>query len=205
MMAFLLLIQTVWMVAIHTADFPFPKLNFISFIFYFGLGIYTCDHFDQLKKGIGHLTPLYLITSLALTMGSSFLIIIGLTTGYRYYAIPEYFSMGAEIVYPFLRILTFLLLFNLASSLVGKRSILSQMIYNIGNYSFGIYLIHIFFFQYIIRTLSYNTIDYNDWVFYPSVFVTTVVLSYLAVRLISYLPYSYYIIGSRTRKVDTFN
>ncbi|HBP64467.1 MAG TPA: hypothetical protein DD730_09360 [Desulfosporosinus sp.] len=71
-MAFLLLIQTVWMVAIHTADFPFPKLNFISFIFYFGLGIYTCDHFDQLKKGIGHLTPLYLITSLALTMGSSF-------------------------------------------------------------------------------------------------------------------------------------
>jgi len=113
--------------------------------------------------------------------------------------------MGAEIVYPFLRILTFLLLFNLASSLVGKRSILSQMIYNIGNYSFGIYLIHIFFFQYIIRTLSYNTIDYNDWVFYPSVFVTTVVLSYLAVRLISYLPYSYYIIGSRTRKVDTFN
>lgn len=203
LMAFLLLIQTVWMVAIHTAAFPFPKLNFISFIFYFGLGIYTCDHFDHLKKGFRRLTPLYLTASLALTMGSSFFIIIGLTTGYRYYAIPEYFSMGAELVYPFLRISTFLLFFNLATSLVGKRSILSKMVYEVGNHSFGIYLIHIFFFQYVIRILSYNTVDYNHWVFYPVVFVVTVVSSYLTIRLISYIPYSYYIIGSRNTRLKT--
>ena len=203
LMAFLLLIQTVWMVAIHTASFPFLKLNFISFIFYFGLGIYTSDHFEQLRKGLRRLTPLYLTTSLALTMGSSFFIIIGLTTGYRYYAIPEYFSMGAELIYPFLRISTFLLLFNLSAILVGKRSILSKIVYEVGNHSFGIYLIHIVFFQYVIRILSYNTVDYNHWVFYPVVFVVTIISSYLTIKLISYIPYSYYVIGSRNTKFKT--
>ena len=201
LMALLLIIQTLWMVGIHSTSFPFIKLNFMSFLLYFGLGIYTCDHFDQLKKGFNRLTPIYLTTSLALTLGSSFFIIIGLTTGYRYSSIPAYFSMGAELVYPALRISTFLLLFNLAASLVGKRSILAKVVYRIGDYSFGIYLIHIFFNQYAIRILKNHTIDYNNWIFYPSVFVVTVVLSYLAVRLISYLPYSYYIIGRGNKKM----
>jgi peptidoglycan/LPS O-acetylase OafA/YrhL len=199
LIAFLLIIQTLWMVGIHTSSFPFIKLNFMSFLFYFGLGIYTCDHFDQLKKGFNRLTPIYLITSLALTIGSSFFIIIGLTTGYRFNSIPAYFFMGGELVYPVLRISTFLLLFNLAASLVGKRNILAKVVYRIGDYSFGIYLIHIFFNQYAIKILKNNTIDYNNWVFYPSVFVVTVAFSYLAVRLISYIPYSYYIIGRRNK------
>lgn len=197
LMASLLIIQTLWMVSIHTATFPFLKLNFISFLFYFGLGIYACDHFEQLKKASNRLTPLYLITSLALTLGASFFIIIGLTTGYRYNSMPAYFLMGEEFIYPVLRISTFLLFFNLAASLVGKRSILAKVIHRMGDYSFGIYLIHIFFNQYAIRVLQNKAIDYNNWVFYPIVFVVTLVFSYLAVRLISYIPYSYYILGRR--------
>ena len=202
LLASLLIIQTLWMVGLHTSSFPFIKLNFMSFLFYFGLGIYTRDHFDQLKKGFNRLTPIYLITTLALTLGSSFSIIIGLTMGYSYYSIPAYFFMGAELVYPVLRISTFLLLFNLAASLVGKRSILAKVVYRIGDNSLGIYLIHIFFNQSAIRILKNNTIDYNNWVFYPSVFVVTVVFSYLAVRLLSYIPYSFYIIG-RSNKIET--
>ncbi|MFZ3130136.1 MAG: acyltransferase [Desulfosporosinus sp.] len=199
LIAALLIIQTLWMVGLHTSSFPFIKLNFMSFLFYFGLGIYTWDHSDQLKKGFNRLTPLFLITSFALTLGSSFFIIIGLTTGYRYNSIPAYFFIGAELVYPVLRISTFLLLFNLAVSLVEKRSILAKVVHKIGDYSFGIYLIHIFFNQYAIRILKNNTIDYNNWVFYPSVFMVTVIFSYLTVRLIGYIPYSYYIIGHRNK------
>ncbi len=200
LIAFLLVIQTLWMIGIHSSSFPFIKLNYMSFLFYFGLGIYTADHFDQLKKASNRLTPIYLITSLALTLGASFFIIIGLTTGYRYNSIPPYFFMGGELVYPVLRISTFLLLFNLAASLVGKKSILAKVVYRIGDYSFGIYLIHIFFNQYAIKILKNNTIDYNNWVFYPIVFVLTVVFSYLSVRLISYIPYSDYIIGRKNKK-----
>jgi len=107
--------------------------------------------------------------------------------------------LGAELVYPVLRILTFLLLFNLAVSFVGKKNILAKIIYRIGDYSFGIYLIHIFFNQYTIRILKNNAIDYNNWVFYPGVYVVTVFFSYFAVRLISYIPYSYYITGRRNK------
>lgn len=197
LLAVMLVIQTLWMAGLHTSYFSFIKLNFISFLFYFCLGIYTCDHFDQFNKGFKRLTPLYLTTSLALTLGASFFIIIGLTTGYRYDSIPAYFFMGSELIYPALRISTFLLLFNLATSLIAKRSILAKVVARIGDYSFGIYLIHIFFNQYAIRVLKNNMIDYDNWIFYPSVFVVTVIFSYLAIRLISYIPGSYYIIGYR--------
>ncbi|TGE39537.1 acyltransferase [Desulfosporosinus fructosivorans] len=204
MIAMLLIMQILWMVGLHSSSFPFIKLNFMSFLFYFGLGIYIVDYFDsnsnQLTKASKHLTLVYLITSLALTIGASFFIIIGLKTGYDYYSIPAYFFIGSELIYPVLRITTFLLLLNLATSLVEKRSLLAKVIYRIGDYSFGIYLIHIFFNQYAIKILKNNAIDYNNWAFYPIVFVTTVVFSYLVVRLLSYVPYSYYIIGRRNPK-----
>jgi peptidoglycan/LPS O-acetylase OafA/YrhL len=169
----------------------------MSFLFYFGLGIYTKDHFEQIKKGIYRLTPLLLIISLALTIGASFFIIIGFTMGYPYYSIPPYYFIGLELIYPILKISTFLLLLNIATSLVGKRSICAKVVNKFGDYSFAIYLIHIFINQIAIRILKNNTIDYNNWLFYPSVFLVTVVFSYLTVRLISYIPFSNYIIGHR--------
>jgi len=200
LIALLFILQTSWMVGLHASFLPFITLNFISFLFYFGLGIYTCDHYTQMRKCFNpRLTPLYLISVLALTLASSFFIIIGLTTGYRYTSIPAYFFIGAELVYPLLRVSTFLLLFSLAASLIGKRSILSKVVHRLGDYSFGIYLIHIFFNQYAIIVLKNNAIDYNNWPYYPIVFVTTVVSSYLAVRLISYIPFSYYFIGNSNR------
>ena len=203
LLALLLIIQILWMVGIHSSSFSFIKLNFISFLFYFGLGIYASDHFDQFRKSANRLTPIYLIMSLALTLGSSFFIIIGLTTGYSYNSIPAYFFMGAELVYPILRIATFLLFFDLAARLVGKKNILAKVVSRIGDYSFGIYLIHIFFNQTAITILKGMAIDYSNWIFYPIVFVVTVIFSYLAVRLISYMPYSYYLIGRRN-KLKTF-
>lgn len=203
MIALLLIIQTLWMVGIHTSSYSFIKLNFISFLFYFVLGIYVVDYFDQLKTASKHLTPIYLITSLALTVGASCFIIIGLTTGYDYYSIPGYFFIGSELIYPVLRISTFIFLLNVAANLIGKRSLLAKVIYRLGDYSFGIYLIHIFFNQYAIRILKNQAIDFNSWAFYPIVFVITVVLSYLVVRLISYFPYSYYLIGHRNQKRKT--
>lgn len=199
LLALLLIIQILWMVGIHSSYFPFIKLNFISFLFYFGLGIYASDHFDQFRKSANRLTPIYLIMSLALTLGASFFIIIGLTMGYRYNSIPAYFFMGAELVYPILRIATFLLFFDLAARLVEKKNILAKVVSRIGEYSFGIYLIHIFFNQSAIKILKGMAIDYDNWIFYPIVFVVTVILSYFAVRLISYMPYSYYLIGRRNK------
>lgn len=203
LISLMLIMQILWLVGTHITYFTAIQVHhFIAYLFYFGMGIYTCDHFDQLKMNVHRhrLTPFLLTTSLALTIGSSFLIIVGLSLGYKYYDIPAYFFIGPEFIYPILRIITFLFLFNLASKLAGKRRILARIFYKIGDYSFGMYLIHIFFNQYAITILRNYNIDYNNWRFYPIVFVVTVVFSYSVVRLISYLPFSYYIIGYRNKR-----
>ena len=201
LIALMLMIQIAFMVGIHTSYLASVKINFIGYLFYFGMGIYSCDHYESLKKGLNQnrLTPLFIATTFALTIGSSFFIIIGLATGYRYNTIPAFFSIGSELVYPILRLSTFLLLFNMANNLVGKRNIFAKAISKIGDYSFGIYLIHIFFNQYAIKILKNNNINYNNWQFYLIVFSVPVIFSYVTVRLISYLPYSYYIIGHRNK------
>ena len=201
LISLMLIIQILWLVGTHISYFTGIHVHhFIAYLFYFGMGIYTCDHYEKLKKSVHHLTSFLLTTSLGLTIGASFFIVVGLSLGYKYYDIPTYFFIGPEFVYPILRIITFLFLFDLASKLAGKRSILAKIFYKIGEYSFGMYLIHIFFNQYTITMLRNYNVDYNNWRFYPIVFVVTVIFSYLAVRLISYLPFSYYIIGHQNKR-----
>jgi len=196
-----LIAQTLFMVGIHTFYLSGIKLNFIGFLFYFSLGIYTSDHFNQLKKGLKGQTFFLFIMSIILTVGSSFFIIIGLTTGYRFSSIPSYFFIGSELVYPIFRVITFLFLFNVARNLGEKRkTLLAKMINRVGDYSFGIYLIHIFFNQSAIKTLRNHQIGFDNWVFYPIVLGVTIILSYFSVRLISFFPYSYYLIGSQSNK-----
>ncbi|ODA41158.1 acyltransferase [Desulfosporosinus sp. BG] len=195
LISLMLVIQVAFMVGKHTPYLAATKINFIAYLFYFGLGIYSCDHYEKLKSGFNRLTPLFLATTLALTIGASYFIIVGLTTGYRYNTIPNYYFIGSELIYPILRISSFLLLFNLANNLVRKKSIVAKALYKIGDYSFGIYLIHIFFNQSAIKILKNYNINYNNWQFYLIIFVVPLVLSYMSVRLITYLPYSYYIIG----------
>lgn len=200
LVALMLIIQIAFMIGKHTSYLASVKINFIAYIFYFSIGIYSCDHFKNFKNyksELSGLTPFFMATTLALTVGSGFFIIMGLTMGYRYYTIPEYFFIGSELIYPILRISSFLLLFNLANYLVGKKNVVSRILNRIGEYSFGIYLIHIFFNQYTIKILKNYNIDCNNWRFFVVVFAVPVVFSYFAVRLISYLPYSYYFIGQR--------
>ncbi|HEY8911042.1 MAG TPA: acyltransferase [Desulfosporosinus sp.] len=200
LISLMFILQIAFMISLHTSYFATVKINLIAYLFYFGLGIYSCDHFESIKNGLNRLTPLFVATTFVLTIGASFFIIIGLTTGYRYNTIPPYYFIGSELVYPILRISSFLLLFNLAKNLIGKRGVFAKAVYKLGEYSFGIYLIHIFFNQYAIKILKTYQINYNNWQFYPIVFTVTAILSYFTVRLISYLPFSYYIIGYRNKR-----
>lgn len=200
-LAGLFVIQVLWMVGTHTSYANVIKVNGIAYLFYFSLGIYSQDYFNQLKGLSNRLTPVWGTMSLALTFGASSFIVIGLTTGHRYYEIPPYFTTGAELVYPVLRIVTFLFLWNIASGLASKRNALTKIMGKLGDYSFGIYLIHLFFNQITIKSLSNHQIGPNQWVFYPIVFTVTLIVSYIGVRLISFLPFSYYIIGFRNPKI----
>ncbi|AFQ46153.1 acyltransferase [Desulfosporosinus meridiei] len=196
-----LVIQTAYMVGIHSSYLAGTKLNFMGFLFYFSLGLYWQDYFSTYKKNFNLPISILFAMSLALTLGCSFFIIIGLKTGHSYSTIPEYFFMGPELIYPAFRTITFLLLFAVSSSLLEKKkSVIARVINKIGDYSFGIYLIHIFFNQSAIKFLRNYQIDFDNWAFYIIVFAVTLILSYISVRLISFIPYSYYLIGSQNKK-----
>ncbi|MCO5385957.1 MAG: acyltransferase [Desulfosporosinus sp.] len=200
LLVLMLMIQTLFMAGLHTSYLSGTKINFMGFLFYFCLGIYTWDHFDSFKRKFTLPKSFLFIMSIALTLGTSFFIIIGLSTGYRYDSIPAYFFIGPELIYPVFRVITFLFLFNVSMSFLGKRrSILAKVIKRIGDYSFGIYLIHIFFNQSAIKILKNYQIDFDSWAFYPIVFAITIILSYLSIRLLSFLPFSYYLVGSQSR------
>jgi peptidoglycan/LPS O-acetylase OafA/YrhL len=94
-----------------------------------------------------------------------------------------------------LRIVTFLFLWNSAANLARRRNAWAKIMMKLGDYSFGIYLIHLFFNQTTIKVLGNHQIGPNQWTFYPIVFTVTLILSYLGVRLLSFLPFSYYLIG----------
>lgn len=143
-LAGMLIIQVLWMVGTHTSYANVIKVNAIAYLFYFCLGIYALDKFETLKDLSQRLTPLWGTMSLLLTFGASFFIVIGLTTGHTYDEIPPYFTTGAELVYPVLRLVTFLFIWNLAAGLTIKRNVLAKFMARLGDYSFGIYLIHLF-------------------------------------------------------------
>ncbi|MGC7871920.1 acyltransferase [Desulfosporosinus sp. SYSU MS00001] len=197
-----LVIQVLWMVGTHTAYANVIKVNGIAYLFYFAIGIYSFDHFAQLRTFPKSLTPIWGTMSLILTFGASFFIVIGLTTGHTYDEIPPYFTTGSELVYPVLRLVTFLFLWNLAGSLALGKNLWAKVMTKLGDYSFGIYLIHLFFNQTTIKILNSHQIGPNQWIFYPIVFTVTLILSYAGVRIISYLPFSYYLIGFSQPKVD---
>ncbi|WP_407306565.1 acyltransferase [Desulfosporosinus sp. SB140] len=195
------ILQVLWMVGTHTSYANVIKVNAVAYLFYFSVGIYSNDHFSGLRGLSKRLTPILGTMTLALAFGASFFIVIGLTTGHRYNEIPPYFTMGSELVYPALRLVTFLFLWNLAGKLASKKNALAKIMAKLGDYSFGIYLIHLFFNQTTIKILGGHQIGPNQWIFYPVVFTVTLIFSYVGVRLISFLPFSYYLIGLRNQKL----
>ncbi|MDQ7095582.1 acyltransferase [Desulfosporosinus sp. PR] len=199
-LAGMLVLQVLWMVGTHTSYANIIKVNAVAYLFYFSVGIYSHDHFLQLQGLSKRLMPLWGTMSLTLMFGASFFIVIGLKTGHSYNEIPPYITMGSELVYPVLRIVTFLFFWNLAGRLAVRKNALSKIMAKLGDYSFGIYLIHLFFNQTTIKILGRHQIGPEQWAFYPLVFTVTLIISYVSVRLISFLPFSFYLIGLRSPK-----
>ena len=70
-------------------------------------------------------------------------------------------------------------------------------VYNFAQHSFGIYLVHMQIIKFILTPLV-NSLDLSYTVSIPLVFVSSVVISYIIVHLISKLPFSEYLIAYKS-------
>jgi peptidoglycan/LPS O-acetylase OafA/YrhL len=172
------------------------RVPFISQIFYFVLAIFACDHYDSIKNKIAtiKLPPLTIFVALA-------------TACYGVVYNLALLTQSSPVVYVLLYVIVqaayalLLIVFFLKICILWREphSLVTRWMERIGEDSFGIYLTHTFYVVVFGGLLIILGLGVADLLFYPIVFVSVLIASYLTVHLIYRLPYSNIIIG-RPRK-----
>jgi surface polysaccharide O-acyltransferase-like enzyme len=176
---------------------------FISHIFYFVLGIHFGRNIESMKNYIYNINIKILCFLLILSNISIYVIKIkGMEFGGSF-EIKTLFLLPIKIIEPLQYILSFILLWKISSKLIERSNLVIRLLKDIGRFSFGIYLVHVFFIIVLTKILEPYNITFSDWIYYPIIFFGVSILSYLTCKIISYTPISYYIIGIRSTSAKT--
>lgn len=203
-----IIIQNVWLIVNKGIFSKFLDDNtlritqciFLSHLFYFILGIYAGHNYNKIKSFAVNFKWNLLFLLIPLTIIIYGFIIMCFVNFGTISNIPNYYFGMIYMLHPIYFPLIFSILLIVSIKLKNVKNLYSSLIFNLGNYSFGIYLIHGSFlheFPYIINKKM--NISYTQWEFYPLLFIFTLGLSYLSVRFISYLPHSEMIIGIKNK------
>ncbi len=198
-------------------SFVFPIMSFIigkfflQFLFYFILGIYISE---KAAKGTFKISPKSLFFLLP--------VIISLTAFNAYKIIEAIKKYGnieklaftiidskffifngflSNLVLVVLNGSIILFLYYLSSVMAKKEGFLSRIFKEFGRYSFGIYLVHAAILVTIVNLLRilFNVTP-DNLLFYPIIFLVTTAITYIFVKLASYIPFSQIFLGAHTKR-----
>jgi surface polysaccharide O-acyltransferase-like enzyme len=158
---------------IPTDVFPIQKIEAFSFmqmLFYFVLGIYACQNYKKVQDIILSLNGRWLVLAFF-----AFWPLVILSWLHNYYKLQypsvELYSLAFVLFY----FIEFILIYRYS---INEKSLILN---KIGDYSFGIYLIHVLILQ-ETRTLLINFgLGPTDIIFYITIFVITLSASCFAV------------------------
>lgn len=172
------------------------SLIFLSYIFYFVLGIYVCQNYKNVKEQILKVKKWAILTILVMTGIISLLFIKGIIRYGDYYEIPHTYFMLLNFIeslyFPLIILITLIISLNLSI----MKNKYSNIVLSLGKYSFGIYLVHVFYIDVITQIVyPHFEIFSNQLIFYPVLFLSTLLLSYFSVNRIAHLHRSKTIIG----------
>ena len=172
-------------------------LVFLSYIFYFVLGIFLSYHYSEFKEFILHLEKKSL--SLLLFINLGFTIILTFIFVQNYTINFENHYLDISLVYPLYFLINLLLLFSLICSLEHSAiTPLKEFLMSVSKYSFGIFLIHPFFIEavyYLVMPRIAITVD--NWIFYPILFISALIFSVLALKILKKIPHASIFIGMK--------
>ena len=98
---------------------------------------------------------------------------------------------------PLIFIVFFSLLYRVSVLIIEETFLLKKTMLVIGKYSFGIYMIHFFVMLGIGPVFGwFNETFYREWGYCLMYFIATISLSMMLIKLISFLPYSEFAVGS---------
>jgi len=201
LLIFLLIVQILYQIfSINKISLIGTATMFLGYIFYFVLGMYVRFYYLNYKNRVMTFKQAYIF----------FLALLSATIlGIGWYRI-EFFrnDLTPQLIFIYNGIVAivtpfyYILIFGLCLYFALK---ISEMIPNvntkglqiIGNYSFGIYLVHAFILYAltdgILAKIGFNM---NNWLFYPVVCILVLSMSLVFVYVMSKVPYHEYIIGS---------
>ncbi len=171
---------------------------FISNIFYFVLGIHFGRNIESMKNYIHKVNDVLLCLLLIISNVSIYLIKLKGMEIYGTIEINTLFLLPIKTIEPIQYILSFILLWKIASKLIERSNFVIRLLKDIGRFSFGIYLVHVFFIIVLTKILELYNVMFSDWIYYPIIFFCVSISSYLTCKIISFTPFSYYIIGIRS-------
>ena len=89
------------------------------------------------------------------------------------------------------------LLYGLAAYVARRGGIVAGLTRQLGDYGFGIYLIHPIVLTLLGLWADSVGLGYASWQRYPVLFVATLSLSYVCARLLGMLPFATWIVGKQ--------
>jgi probable poly-beta-1,6-N-acetyl-D-glucosamine export protein len=192
-LSFLLLVQIVFSSLFLTPN-PAPfRVFFVSGIFYFVFGFFVAEHYRAIKQ---KLTKINLgIISFAVVLSTIFYTVVSYHSVFLSGLVPSFYVRLFQITGPFYCLLLISFYLKISMGLGEPHQFFTGYLEKIGEDSFGIYLAHMFFVIVFGLALSRVGLSYYNLLFYPVLFLLTLISSYLSVQTIYRLPFSNIIIG----------
>ena len=173
----------------------------LSSVFYFCLGIHAARDLDAIRRraAMTRTKVLAIIVTLVLSGVVAAFYVAGIDHyGYYYYIAPR-FLIVPSLLQAFQITAEFVLCLWVASVLLRHQGRLAAISRSIGNLAFGIYLVHVFFYSILIRTLPGLGLNYSQALWYPLLFAGMLGLSILVLKIVTPLPNSDLLFGVRPR------
>jgi len=156
---------------------PIWFYSWIGYIFYFVLGIYICKNYAKIQKILENMPMIYIVVPTIILWVVRILYWLK-----NYYKIDYQIDM-LQIVWinKLITIALFVGIFTIAYKLVQHEK--SQILKKIGDYSFGIYLMHVLILDKTVQILLRYNIDQTEPLFYIFSFMSTIIISYVIIDI----------------------
>ena len=162
----------------HLKTMPIWFYSWIEYIFYFVLGIYVCKNYAKIKKILENIPTIHIVAPTIILWVLRILYWLK-----SYYKIYYYEIDMLQIVWinKLITIALFTGIFATAYKLVLHDR--SQILKKIGDYSFGIYLVHVLILDKTVQMLLRYNIDQTEPLFYIFSFMCTIIISYVIIDI----------------------
>jgi peptidoglycan/LPS O-acetylase OafA/YrhL len=177
---------------------------FLPYLFFFILGVYLSKNrhfFYKITKNVRvPMLFLVLVLSLVFRTHAYYIEQVEISQNFLFFG-----KISLIMSWYIVNSVSIILLYKTSLALLDIDNMVLKLLKEIGVYSFGIFLIHPFFLAIIASLLKRSGILTDSVFFYIFLFVLTMSFSYVSTVLISFLPFSRYIVGVNNSGSSVFS